>query len=59
MQQFTLTNRTSQCLIGTFNFCILEAANEETDQKYFLVKFPEWTRDTSYCPYYNDDDTYR
>ena len=54
MKQFLVTNKVKNCLVGRFNCCELQAANEETKEKYFLVKFPGWTRDISYNPYVRD-----
>lgn len=54
MKEFSVTNRAKCGFIGKFNFCELKAANEETKEKYFLVKFPGWTRDISYNPYQRD-----
>lgn len=54
MKEFKVTNKIKCGVTGKFNFCILQAANEENKEKYFLVKFPSWTRDTSYNPYQRD-----
>lgn len=38
------------------NFCEMQAANDaDQGYKYFLVKFPLFTRDVSYCPYWRDN----